>query len=557
MTDPSTDSSTAGPPENDTGRLDGASRARVFAVITVVVLFAEVAPLQYTMVSPAAQLIGRSFPGVGSNIAWMTIIFGLVGGAATPILGKLSDLYGKRTMLLAVGVSFLIGSLICATTGDWTLFLIGRAFQAVAIAAATVAYGLIRDLIPRKYVPLAIGLVSTGLGVSGVGGIMLSGLLTDTAGWSYKALFWFLVIYTLVTLPLLFLVCPETKFRARQKLDPMGALLLAGGVGFALLYVSNGANVGWTNGLYLGYLVLGVALMVLFITLERRVSQPIIDMRLLFSPKVSMVLFVAFFAAIVVGIQAFAIPYMVSTPNHDGLVALTQQGAGARLKGLGVQPSQIPVKVIGDVSYGLGFTLLGLAFHVQVWGSWVSMVSGAASGQLSGKVGARKPLLIGMLAFALTSGIYAAAHHGALTLALVGIVFGVGFGAFYATTPNLLVEASPPEQQGITAGMLGVSNSIGTAVGTAIAAAFQAAHPVKIVVLGQTVFAGTPDPKTGVTKRAGVFTDAAYTQIFIACAIAGTIALIGTYLMRAGRTPSTGGLGYQSTKEPAKETAPA
>ncbi|MEY9857503.1 MFS family permease [Catenulispora sp. GAS73] len=554
-----TDSSTAAalPPENDTGRLDDASRARIFSVIVVVVLFAEVAPLQYTMVSPAAQLIGRSFPGVGSNIAWMTIIFGLVGGAATPILGKLSDLYGKRNMLLAVGVSFLIGSLICATTSNWTLFLIGRAFQAVAIAAATVAYGLIRDLIPRKYVPLAIGLVSTGLGVSGVGGIMLSGVLTDTAGWSYKALFWFLVIYTLVTLPLVFLICPETKFRARQKLDPFGALLLAGGVGFALLYVSNGANVGWTDPLYLSYLILGLLLIGAFVGLEKRISQPIIDLRLLFSPKVSMVLFIAFFASIVVGIQAFAIPYMVSTPTHNGLIAMTQQGAAARFKGL-VQPDQIPVKVLGNLSYGLGFTLLGLAFRVQVWGSTVAMFSGAASGQLSGKIGARKPLLVGMFTFAVTSGIYAAAHHGALTLALVGIVFGVGFGAYYATTPNLLVEASPPEQQGITAGMLGVSNSIGTAVGTAIAAAFQAAHPVKLIVAGQTVLAGTPDPKTGITERAGVFTDSAYTQIFIACAIAGAIALIGTYFMRSGRTASTGGLGYLSdAKPPAKEAATA
>ena len=270
-----------------------------------------------------------------------------------------------------------------------------------------------------------------------------------------------------------------------------------------------------------------------------------------------MVLFIAFFASIVVGIQAFAIPYMVSTPTHNGLIAMTQQGAAARFKGL-VQPDQIPVKVLGNLSYGLGFTLLGLAFRVQVWGSTVAMFSGAASGQLSGKIGARKPLLVGMFTFAVTSGIYAAAHHGALTLALVGIVFGVGFGSYYATTPNLLVEASPPEQQGITAGMLGVSNSIGTAVGTAIAAAFQAAHPVKLIVAGQTVLAGTPDPKTGITERAGVFTDSAYTQIFIAAAIAGAIALIGTYFMRSGRTASTGGLGYLSdAKPPAKEAATA
>src|SRR5260221_5015231 len=137
------------PTEPDTGRLDGASRARIFTVIAVIVLFAEVAPLQYTMVSPAARVIGPNFPGVGSNVSWMTIIFGLVGGASTPILGKLSDVYGKRNMLFAVGIAFAVGTLICATTHSWTLFLVGRGLEAVAIGAATIAYGLIIDLIPR------------------------------------------------------------------------------------------------------------------------------------------------------------------------------------------------------------------------------------------------------------------------------------------------------------------------------------------------------------------------------------------------------------------------
>lgn len=533
-------------PENDTGRLDDASRARVFTVIAVVVLFAEVAPLQYTMVSPAAKIIGAHFPGVGSNISWMTIIFGLVGGAATPILGKLSDLYGKRNMLLAVGVAFAAGTLICATTTNWSLFLVGRGLEAVAIAAATIAYGLIRDLIPRRFVPLAIGLVSTGLGVSGVGGIMLSGYLTDH--YSYQSMFWFLLVYTLVMTPILILVVPETKYRARQRLDPLGALMLAGGVGFALLYLSNGANAGWLDPLYLGYLGIGLLLLLAFAVVERQVAEPIIDMRLLFSPNVSNVLFLAFFASIVVGVQAYAIPYMGLSYTHDQLV----QQATAPFHGL-IPASE--VKVIGGAGYALGLTLLGLAFHVQVWGSSVGMLSGAAAGEMSGRRGARTPLLVSMFCFAASSWIYAGDHSGWVTLAVIGVIFGVGFGGYYATTPNLLVEASPPSQQGITAGMLGVANSIGTAVGTAIAAAFQSANPLKLAVGANVSLVGTPLPGTHVVPRAEEFADKAYTGMFIACAIAGTIAFVCALLLKSGRTPSTGGLGYLARETP--EQVPA
>jgi MFS family permease len=341
------------------------------------------------------------------------------------------------------------------------------------------------------------------------------------------------------------LVVPETKYRARQRLDPFGALMLAGGVGFALLYLSNGANVGWTDPLYLGYLGIGLLLLLAFVVVERQVAEPIINMRLLFSPNVSNVLFLAFFASIVVGVQAYAIPYMGLSYTHNQLV----QQATAPFHGL------IPareVKVIGGAGYALGLTLLGLAFHVQVWGSSVGMLSGAASGELSGRRGARTPLLVSMFCFAASSWIYVGDHSGWVTLAVIGVVFGVGFGGYYATTPNLLVEASPPSQQGITAGMLGVANSIGTAVGTAIAAAFQAANPLKLAVGTNVSLVGTPLPGTHVVPRAEEFADKAYTGMFIACAIAGTIAFVCALLLKSGRTPSTGGLGYLAG-EPAEQ----
>ena len=79
-------------PTRTSGRAPGGRlRLRIFAVV----LFAEIAALQYTMVASAARHISPSFPGVGANISWMVIIFGLVGGATTPLFGKMPDLWAN------------------------------------------------------------------------------------------------------------------------------------------------------------------------------------------------------------------------------------------------------------------------------------------------------------------------------------------------------------------------------------------------------------------------------------------------------------------------------
>ncbi|MBC3841798.1 MFS transporter [Streptacidiphilus sp. 4-A2] len=275
--------STPAPAETHTARLEGASRLRIFAVILVVVLFAEIASLQYTMVASAARDISPSFPGVGADISWMVIIFGLVGGATTPLFGKMSDLWGKRLMMLIAGASFTVGTLICALTSSWAFFLVGRALEAVAITAPTVAYGLFRDILPRRYIPASIGVIATGLGMSALFAPLLGGWLLDHYSW--RSLFWFMLIFVLVMLPLLVLVVPESPLRSDQRLDVAGALLLAVGVGLVLLYLSNGASWGWGRPTAWGWLVGGLLLLVAFVLVERRTSQPIMDLELLFSPR--------------------------------------------------------------------------------------------------------------------------------------------------------------------------------------------------------------------------------------------------------------------------------
>ncbi|MBF9069779.1 MFS transporter [Streptacidiphilus fuscans] len=523
-----------------TNRLEGASRWRIFAVIAVVVLFAEIAALQYTMVASAARQIAPSFPGVGANISWMVIIFGLVGGAATPLFGKMSDLWGKRRMMLASGVSFAVGTLVCALTATWWLFLVGRALEAVAISAPTVAYGLFRDILPRRYIPASIGVVATGLGMSALVAPLLGGWLLDAFGW--RALFWFLLIFVAVMIPLMVWVVPETTLRSDQRLDVAGALLLGVGVGLVLVYLSNGAVWGWGRWSALAYLVGGLILLAVFLGVERVVKDPIMDMRLLFSPKLLMVLGAATLGSMVIGIQGYSIPYMTQTPTEQQLHGQILQQALAGSGGLKLPPTMAPLfhtVFNSTLAYGLGATLLMYGVYSAIYSGGVGMLSGAGSGEIARKTGPRLPLVLAMAAFTVSTALYAYLPHSKWQYGLFAAVFGIGFGAFYAACPNLLIEAVPARQQGISAGMLGVVNSIATAVGTGVLTAFLNANPLKVEVQ----IPGIPEKLTG--NGFNVIPElngwGGYHDGLLLAAVCGAVGLVVALLMRHGRTPATGG----------------
>ncbi|MEY9844493.1 MFS transporter [Streptacidiphilus sp. MAP5-3] len=526
--------------DDATNRLEGAPRWRIFAVIAVVVLFAEIAALQYTMVASAARQIAPSFPGVGANISWMVIIFGLVGGATTPLFGKMSDLWGKRRMMLVSGVSFAVGTLICALTATWWLFLVGRALEAVAISAPTVAYGLFRDILPRRYIPAAIGVVATGLGMSALVAPLLGGWLLDAFGW--RALFWFLLIFVGVMIPLMVWVVPESTLRSSQRLDVAGALLLGVGVGLVLVYLSNGAVWGWGRWSALAYLVGGLVLLGVFLAVERVVKDPIIDMKLLLSPKVLMVLGAATLGSMVIGIQGYSIPYMTQTPTAQQLHGQILQQALAGTSGQKLPPAMAPLfhtVFNSTLAYGLGATLLMYGVYSAIYSGGFGMLSGAGLGEIARKTGPRLPLVIAMAAFTVSTVLYAYLPHSKWQYGLFAAVFGIGFGAFYAACPNLLIEAVPARQQGISAGMLGVVNSIATAVGTGALTAFLNANPLKVEVQ----IPGIPEKLTGngFNTIPGLNGWGGYHDGLLLAAVCGAAGLVVALLMRHGRTPATGG----------------
>ncbi len=534
--------SVSAPAEVDTGRLDGASPSRVILMVLTIVAATEIVPFHYSFISMSVRLIGPDFPSAGSQLAWLNTLYALVGGVAVPIAGKLSDMIGKKRVIVACLLVSLAGSALDALTHSWTALLVGRALQGLAFPVLAISYGLIRDLVPRRMVPVAIAVAGGGTGVGAVLGPIAGGALTDHYTW--RSLFWFCAIYSAVTGLLLLLFTPETKLRVKSRIDYLGTALLGAGIALVLIYLSRGSDWGWGRPTTLAWLIGGLVLLALFYAWELRAPDPIMSPTLLRSSRVVSLLWWAFLLNICTQGLNYLLGYLSEGPGGAMGQAIKQQVAlGAA--GQAAQQAHLPVAALqhfftvnGDLP-GLNLTLFQFTVRVLLVMSVAYVLLAPVTGWSATRFGLRLPATACAFFFGLGSLLLYFFHHNTLQLALCALPLGVGAGIFLGTVPNMLIEAVPQEQQGAGAGMYGVFGSFGSATATAIAAAVMAAHPL---VLHTAVPGHTSDTPLRSGALAQLSTETAYSQLFLIFAGVALIALVVGLLMRQYRQPATGGL---------------
>lgn len=522
----------------DAGRLIGASNGRLIAILVALVLFSEIVTFQMSMISVIVPKIGLDFPQAGSSVTWTVTILGVVGGATMGLTGKLADLLGKKKMLVLCSVLFFAGCLICALTHNWALFLVGRGVASVSWGMSAIGYGIVRDLMPRRWIPICVGILGTGFGIAGVAGPIITGALTDHWGW--RSVFWFLVIYMAVTIPFFLLIVPESPLRAKQRFDVLGATLFGVGVGAVLIYLSEGSNWGWKNMGNLAYLIGGIVALVIFVLWERVTPDPMMELPLLAAPKVILVLLVSFFITGVFVASSYPQAYMFQTPSagalHDAAVQGVYQNLPAPYKAM-MTPQVLGnfVHIQGNVSYGAGFSTLSLALHITMWSAVVGMIMGPIGGLICRQIGSRLPLIVGCLALAAAGGLLIPFHTTWQEQIAIGVLIGIGMGFFYASCPNLIMDAVPADRQGVAAGYLAVFGGIGTSAASALFTSIVSAHPVKLVV----AFPGQP---VSTTTMPQVYDNAGYSSVYLLLVvIPAVVGVLLAIALRTGRTPARGG----------------
>ena len=250
--------------------------SRVFVGLMLGML---VASISQTIVGPAMPRIVAELGGM-DHYSWVATAAMLVSAITVPIVGKLSDLYGRRGFYLGGLVVFMVGSVIAGFAQSFWVLVAARAIQGLGMGPVMpLSQTIIGDIIPPRQRGKYQGLMGAVFGVTSVAGPLAGGFITDHFGWRWLffAAVPFGVVATLVIAR--FLHLPHQRRDAR--VDSLGIATLAAALVAILLATSwGGTTYPWGSATIIGLYAVGALALVAFVLVERRASEPVIPLRL-------------------------------------------------------------------------------------------------------------------------------------------------------------------------------------------------------------------------------------------------------------------------------------
>jgi len=237
------------------------------------------ASLDQTIVATALPTIVGDFGGI-EHLSWVVTSYLLASTVVGPVYGKLGDLYGRKIVLQAAIVIFLVGSALCGLAQGMFELIAFRALQGIGgggLIVTTIA--VIGDIIPPRDRGKYQGFFGAVFGVSTVLGPLLGGFFVDNLSWRW-------IFYVNLPVGALALAVIATAFHSRavhvrHQIDYLGAVLLAGGLSAIVLFTSLGGTTWpWQSSQIVGLMVLGVVLLVAFVFVESRAAEPLVPLEL-------------------------------------------------------------------------------------------------------------------------------------------------------------------------------------------------------------------------------------------------------------------------------------
>ena len=392
------------------------------------------------------------------DAAWIVSAYLIACIVIMPFMGRVSDIYGRRRVYLVSLGLFAFGSVFVPLVQDLRLLIVFRAVQALGGGAMVpVAMAIVGDLFQEGHRPLAMGVL----------------VAVDTAGWIFGPLYGaFLVRYLdwrwqfYINIPASILAAvtafwalrglPQTRRRA--SLDIPGALLLMGGLvalNVALSYSGGRAATGPsfdfdapppTSRFVLPLLGLSALLFALFAALERRVSQPLIELRMLRRPNFAAACAVNFLVGFSLIIAMVDVPLFINTILAEGSTIDEVLRLGA------VRSGRVLAVLTGSMSLA---SLLG--------------------GWLCGRFGYRLPTALGLLVaaggFGLMGSTWAPGmRYGPMAVHLA--LAGLGFGLVTTLLSTAVIDAVGETQRGVASGLVVILRLVGMSVGLSLLTAW-------------------------------------------------------------------------------------
>ena len=382
---------------------------------------------------------------------WTVSIYLLSASVATPLLGKLGDQFGKDRLLVVTMGIFVLGSL--ASIFAWNIWslIVFRALQGVGGAAYPLSFSIMRDELPARRVGVAMGLVSSTLGVGGGLGLVMSGLIVDHLSWR-----WLMAVglaFGVMALTLTLAFVPRSARHGTAKLDIPGAVLLSGGLILLLVALTQSTSWGWTAPATLGMAGAGLVVLVAWVAVELRTAAPMVDMAMMTRRPVLLTNLAALFC----GFMMYAI--------FTVLPQFSQMGAG------------LPPATAELVTFGFAASVTMSALYMLP-GAIVMVPLGPLGGVIGRATTSRIALALG-LGLSAAGCILLALFHSQPWHVVVMYALGAGGVAIaFGAMPKLITDAVDVSETGIATGMNTVVRTLGSVVGAQVAITLVAANRI-------------------------------------------------------------------------------
>lgn len=356
------------------------------------------------------------------KVGWLITSYLLIGAGAAALAGRLGDLFGRKRMLIGMLAVALIGSLVSALSVNYAMLLTGRCLQGLTGAVLPLTIGLVRENLPRRKVPMGIGLMISGASAGTACGLVIGGLIVDSYSW--HGVFFTSAVFAAVAIALVAGFLPRSPLAIGEgKLDWVGGVLFVPAIFGILLAITNGPVWGFADWKTALSLAIGIGLIVLWVRSSLRTPQPLIDVRLFANRQV----LVANLVTALVAMSALQITLVFSLLLQAPTWTMIGLGATATVAGLTKLPSNVS-----------------------------SLFAGPLSGWMTSRGGGRITMIVG--GFLTTLGwVLAMLFHGSIGV-LVGVLIVISFGTtmLFAVGPTILAGAVPHERTSEAAGMMTV-----------------------------------------------------------------------------------------------------
>ncbi|ONH32490.1 MFS transporter [Pseudofrankia asymbiotica] len=402
-------------------------------VVVVLAGAGTMVSLMQTLVIPLLPELPRLLHTSTANASWVITATLLTSAVATPLLGRLGDLYGRRRLMLTAVLSLTAGSLVCALGSTLLTMVMGRTLQGLGISVIPLGISIMRDVLPSERLGPAVALMSSSLGVGGALGLPLSATVAQHLGW--HAPFWFAVGLGCVFAVLIIAVVPESPVRVRQRFDAPGAVGLSVGLVALLLPISKGGDWGWTSMPVLGLLTVSAVVLGSWAMWELRAAAPIVDLRSSARRPVLMT-----------NLATVAVGFAMYSANL-----------------LGPQMLQLPTAT----GYGQGLSMLQAGL-LMAPGGLAMMAFSPVAARMSQAFGPRSCLLLGTMVICCGNVLAQLLIGTAWGVLVFTIVNSAGVGFAYAAMPNLIMRSVPVSETAAANGLNSLARSLGTSTASTV-----------------------------------------------------------------------------------------